>query len=194
MAQDDSPRPRTASALYATIRWVTDAAAAIAAASVLTSLALVCYSVGMRYLLNDPVPWVDEAIGYVLVASVMFAIAEALRKGEHIAVDILTDRLPARGRRVAQVAGMIAVLVTAALFLAEGWSTAMFSRMLGIRSIGYLDVPIWIVQLLVPLGGALLLLAAIAELVRVLAGLPGDEEEAESVDDLALRHKPPGID
>ena len=89
---------------------------------------------------------------------------------------------------------MIAVLVTAGLLLFEGWDTAMFSRMLGIRSIGYLDVPIWIVQLLIPLGGALLLLAAIAELVRVLAGLPSEEEQAESIDDLALRHQPPGID
>jgi len=185
---------RFAALLYTLVRRLTDAAAAIGAACVLLTLVLVCYAVGMRYLANQPQSWIDELVGYVLVASVMLAIAEALRKGEHIAVDILTDKLPARGKRIVQLVGMIAVLVTAGLLLLEGWDTAMFSRMLGIRSIGYLDVPIWIVQLLIPLGGLLLLLAAIAELVRVLAGLPSEEEEVESIDDLALRHQPPGID
>ena len=187
-------RTSAASVIYAAVRRITDAAAALAALSVLVSLALVCYSVGMRYVLNDPVPWVDEAIGYVLVASVMLAVAEALRKGEHIAVDILTDKLPARGKRIVQLFGLVAVIATAALLTYDGWDTAMFSRMLGIRSIGYLDVPIWIVQLLIPLGGLLLLLAALAGLVRALAGLPPEEDEAESIDDLALRHQPPGID
>ncbi|MBI3710458.1 MAG: TRAP transporter small permease [Proteobacteria bacterium] len=182
---------RVARAIYAAIRRLTDAAMAVAAASVLFSLALVCYSVLMRYFANRPVPWVDEMVGYVLVASVMFAIAEALRKGEHIGVDILTERLPPRARRAIYVLGMVAVAVTAGALVVEGWTTAAFSKMLGIRSIGYLATPIWIVQAMVPIGGALLLLAALAELVRVAAGLPPDEEETASTADAP---KATGID
>jgi TRAP-type C4-dicarboxylate transport system permease small subunit len=169
-----------AALLYAAIRRLTDAAAGVAALSVLVSLGLVCYSVAMRYVAGTPVPWVDEAVGYVLVASVMFAIAEALRKGEHIAVDILTGRLGARARRAAYVAGLIAVVVTAAIFLAEGWEMVAFSRMIGIRSIGYLDIPIWTVQIMVPIGGALLLLAAYAELLRIFARLPAQDPAEET--------------
>lgn len=177
MATDRQDQPGFASFIYNAVRWLTDAAAGIAALSILASLLLVCYSVGMRYAFNDPVPWVDEAVGYVLVASVMFAIAEALRKGEHIAVDILTERLGPRAKRVVHVMGLVAVIATAGVLMIEGWAMVAFSQMIGIRSIGYLDIPIWTVQLMVPLGGALLLLAALAEFVRLSAGLPAEDTE-----------------
>jgi TRAP-type C4-dicarboxylate transport system permease small subunit len=173
---------RLAAAIYAVVRWLTDAAMAAAAASVLLSLALVCYSVLMRYFANRPEPWVDEAVGYVLVASVMFAIAEALRRGEHIAVDVLTEKLPPAGRRAVYAFGMVAVAVTAAALVYEGWGMVEFSRMIGIVSIGYLEIPIWIPQALVPLGGVLLLLAALAELVRLAAGLPPAHEPKPALD------------
>lgn len=164
------------SRIYRAVRRLTDAAAALAAASVLVSLALVCYSVAMRYLAGAPEPWVDEMVGYVLVASVMFAIAEALRRGEHISIDLLTRKLGARSRRASRALGLVAVAATAAVLLAEGWDMVAFSRMVGIRSVGYLDLPIWTVQVMVPLGGALLLLAAFAELLRLAAGLPAEDD------------------
>jgi TRAP-type C4-dicarboxylate transport system permease small subunit len=154
------------------IRLLTDAAAAAAAASVLVMLALVAYSVGMRYLLNRPQVWVDELVGFMLVGSVMFAVAEALRRGEHISIDLLTEKLGPRGKRAAAVFGLLAVLATAAALLWEGWETVAFARMLGLMTEGYVTLPLWLLQLMIPLGGALLLLACLAELLRIAAGLP----------------------
>ena len=50
----------------------------LAAASLLVSMALIGYSVVMRYFLNQPIAWVDELAGYLLVGSVMLAAADAL--------------------------------------------------------------------------------------------------------------------
>lgn len=161
-----------ANVVYRAIRWLTDAAAAVAAASVLVMLALVAYSVGMRYLLNRPQVWVDELVGFLLVGSVMFAIAEALRRGEHISIDLATGRLGARGKRIAAAVGALAALATAAAMLWEGWETVAFARMLGLMTEGYITLPLWLLQLMVPAGGALLLLACLAELLRIAAGLP----------------------
>lgn len=177
--RQDPPIKRIAARVYAVVRLITDVAMALAALSVLVSLVLVCYSVAMRYFFARPEPWVDEAVGYVLVASVSFAIAEALRKGEHISVDILTERLGSRGQRFVQVLGLLAVTLTAIILVSEGWEMVAFSRMAGIRSIGYLAIPIWTAQALVPAGGALLLLAALAELLRLAAGLPGEVPASE---------------
>ena len=44
--------------------------------------------------------------GYLLVASVMLAAADALFGGEHIAVDIVTERLAPRGKRIAFLFGL----------------------------------------------------------------------------------------
>ncbi len=164
-----------AALIYRAIRLLTDAAAAVAAASVLVMLALVSYSVAMRYLLNAPKPWVDEMVGFLLVGSVMFAVAEALRRGEHISIDLLTDKLGPRARRAAAVFSLLAVLVTAAALAWEGWETVAFARMLGLMTDGYVTLPLWTLQLMLPIGGVLLLLACLAELLRIAAGLPPEE-------------------
>ena len=164
---------RTAHLTYRAIGLLVEAGGWLAGLAVLVSLALVAWSVGLRYFLNQPEPWVDEAVGYVLVLCVMGAIADALRRGEHISVDLLTERLTPRWRTVSRVAGHLAALAVAAILVVEGWQMVAFSKMIGIRSIGYLDLEIWTMQLMVPAGGVLLGLAALAELLREAAGLPG---------------------
>jgi C4-dicarboxylate transporter, DctQ subunit len=149
---------------------------ALSALALLVSFALVVYSVAMRYLLNQPIPWVDELVGYLLVAIVMLAAADALRRGEHIAVDIITERLGPRGRTITAFSGLIAVAVAGAALVYGGLDTVSFTQMLGIRSTGYLAVPMHIPQFLIPLGGGLLFLAAIGGLLRMLLGQPPAEE------------------
>lgn len=144
----------------------------VAAAGLLASLALVAYAVGMRYFLNSPVPWTDELVGYLLVAIVMLAAADSLRRGEHIGVDVLTERLGERGRRITAAFGLLTVLVTGVALAVEGWETVEFTKMLGILSTGYLQMPMHIPQALVPIGGSLLALAAVAGLARMAVGRP----------------------
>jgi C4-dicarboxylate transporter DctQ subunit len=87
-------------ALERLVRALARVGVALAAASLLVSMALIGYSVVMRYFLNQPIAWVDELAGYLLVGSVMLAAADALLGEEHISVDILVERLSARGRHV----------------------------------------------------------------------------------------------
>jgi C4-dicarboxylate transporter, DctQ subunit len=149
---------------------------ALSAAVLLTSFGLVVYSVGMRYLLGRPVPWVDEMVGYLLVALVMLAAADAMRRGEHIAVDLITDRLPPAGKTIMTVVALVAVTFCGAVLVIAGLETAAFTQLLGIRSTGYLNVPMHIPQLLIPVGGGLLALAAIGALLRMAIGLQPDVE------------------
>ena len=141
---------------------------ALAAVGLIASMFLIAYSVVMRYFLNLPVTWVDELVGYLLVASVMLAAADALRHGEHIAVDILTERLGGRGRRLVTLAGLVAVALAAALLTVEGWDMVAFSRMVGLLSNGKLAVPMWLPQLAVPVGAALLGAAAVVAFLLAL--------------------------
>ena len=147
-------------------------AMALAAIALITSLGMIVYSVGMRYVLNTPQVWVDDIVGYLLVAIVMLAAGDVMRRGEHIGVDMLTNMLGATGKRIAAVWALLAVLVTAVFFVVEGWETVSFSKMLGIRSHGHVDVPMYMVQMLIPIGGALLALASISGLLRAAIGEP----------------------
>ncbi|WP_158014377.1 TRAP transporter small permease [Thauera phenolivorans] len=154
------------------VGWVCTFAMGLAALGLLTSLGLISYSVAMRYLFNSPVVWVDDVIGFVLVAIVMLAAGDALRKGEHIGVDFLTARLQGRIRKIAAVWSMIAVLVTAGFLVVDGWNTASFAKTLGLMSHGQVEIPMYLLQMLMPIGGALLFLAAILALLRTLCGMP----------------------
>ena len=145
-------------------------AAAIGALALIASLALVFYSVLLRYLFNRPQPWIDELAGYLLVATVMLAAAEALRRDEHIAVDLMTAKLGPAGRRRVALAGFAAMAVTAALILAGGWEMVAFSNMVGLISEGYLAVPKAWPESLVPIGAGLLLLAALVGFLNLLVG------------------------
>lgn len=159
---------------------------ALAALALLASLVLIVYSVVMRYFLNQPAAWVDELVGYLLVACVMLAAADALLQGEHLAVDLLTERLGAPGRRRTLLAGLVAVALCGVLLAVEGWDMVAFSRMVGLKSNGYMAVPMWIPQLLIPIGALLLLLAAVVALHAAARGEAGQSD--------ATPHPPAGIE
>jgi len=165
----EGPALRALSRLVATLA---GAAMALAAAGLLVSLALIGWSVVMRYVFNDAPVWVDEAVAMALVAIVMLAAAQALRDGEHIAVDLLVGRLGPTARRWAQAWGAVATAAIAIVLVVNGWGTAMLAKTLGLLTEGTLEWPTWILMLLMPVGGALLLLAAVEVLWRTAIGAP----------------------
>jgi TRAP-type C4-dicarboxylate transport system permease small subunit len=168
-------------ALLRLTRRVAHLALGLSAAALLASLAVIVYGVVRRYVFNTPVAWTDELVGYLLVASVMLAAADALLGGEHISVDIVSERLGWRARRIAYLFGLVAVAGSGVLLMVEGLGMVRFSRQVGLRSNGDLAVPLWIPQSLVPLGALLLLLAAVAAFVGAWRGDAAPSREAPSV-------------
>lgn len=161
------------------IEWINTAAMTLSAAAVLVSLALIGWSIVMRYVFNRPPVWVDEVVGFLLVGIVMLAAADVLRRGEHISVDVLTANLRGRARLWAQAWASLSALAAAVLLVVNGWETAMFSRMLDVRAEGYLEVPVYWLMLLLPLGGLLLALSAAEALARLATGsLPQAEQRS----------------
>ncbi len=160
------------------IALLNSAAMTVSAAGVLVSLALIAWSVVMRYVFNRPPVWVDEVVGFMLVGIVMLAAAEVLRRGEHIGVDLVTANLSGRARLWLQAWSSASVLAVALIFIINGWQTAMFSKMLGIVTEGHLELQVYWLMLLLPLGGLLMLLTAIEALVRLALGAPSLADSA----------------
>lgn len=144
------------------------AGAGLAALLVLAMLAITSYGVVMRYVLDAPVTWSDELAGYLVVAMVMLGTADALLRGEHISVDLLTDRLRGRARTALAVWGMACVLALAGALGYAGLLTVGFSYDFGMYSEGYLEAPLWIPQCFLLVGAALLALAAAARILGLL--------------------------
>ena len=143
-----------------------------AAISLLVSLALIGWAVVMRYAFNAAPVWVDEVVGFALVAIVMLAAAQTLRRGEHIGVDLLTTRLSSAGRRWSRIWAALATGIIAGVLIFNGWGTARLARTLGLLTEGSLEWPTWWLMMLMPIGGTLLLLAAVEALWRAAVGAP----------------------
>src|SRR3546814_8248173 len=95
----------------------------------------------------------------------MLSAPDVLRKNGHIGVDVLVGALPARFARWAAAWSSISVLMVAALLLVNGWKAVALSRMIGVLTEGHLELPVWTLQLFLPLGGVLLCLVA-TEMLR----------------------------
>jgi TRAP-type C4-dicarboxylate transport system permease small subunit len=152
------------------VAFLSSAAMALSAAGLLLSLCLIGWAVVMRYVFNAAPVWVDEVVGFLLVAIVLLAAAQTFRRGEHIGVDLLVDRLPAKGKRWALGWAAIVTAVMALVLVINGWQTATLARTLGLVTEGHLEWPTWWLMLLMPVGGALLLLATIESLWRAVTG------------------------
>ncbi len=140
-----------------------------AAAACLGCLGVICYSVVLRYFFGRPQPWADEIVAWLMVATVMLAMPEAQRRGEHVAVDSVTVRLTGRWRAALALFGVATVAATAGILIYEGLAMVAFSRMVGMAS-NISAVPMWWVQALVPIGFALLLLVAFLQFWRLAQG------------------------
>ncbi|WP_437880886.1 TRAP transporter small permease [Pseudomonas sp. LRF_L74] len=143
----------------------------LAALCVLGALCVIAYSVVCRYLLNQPSLWVDEVVGYLVLGIVMFGCSAALREGRHIGVDLLTERLRGKWRTLATAWGHASVLAVAIFLVSNGWQTAQFSREMDIVSNGHLELPMFWLQMLMPLGGGMLALVSLDSLLRLACGL-----------------------
>jgi len=143
-------------------------AMAIAAACLLVALALIVWAIVMRYAFNAAPTWVDDIAGFALVAVVMLAATETLRRGEHIGVDVLVTHLSPVGRRWANGWAALATAAIAIVLIAKGWEASALARQLGLLTEGQLEWPTWCLMLFMPLGGTLLLLAAIEALWRAI--------------------------
>ncbi len=150
------------------VRWVAYACASVATAMLVAIAGVVGYGVFVRYVLGAPEPWTDELVSYLLVYVVMLGAAEVIRRGDSITVDLLTTRLGPRWQRAVEIWGMAAVVVVASVWIYSGWDMVAFSARIRMVSEGYLAVPLTWVQFAIPLGGALIALAALYRLVQAL--------------------------
>jgi TRAP-type C4-dicarboxylate transport system permease small subunit len=155
-----------------------DLAMALSAIGLLASLVLIAWAVVMRYIFNQAPVWVDEVVGFLLVGIVMLAAASTYRRDEHIGVDLLVSRLTGRARRWMVGWAALTTALVAIVLIRNGWETASLARTLGLLTEGNLEWPQWLLMLMLPVGGVLLLLTTVETFWRSVADqLPGHSQD-----------------
>ncbi len=136
---------------------------------------IVAYEVVMRYVFLAPTRWVEEIARVLQIYGVFLACAWLVGRREHIRITALTARVRPAIRAWFE---RIALLCIAAIAAACTWASVELIRF-SIDMAQYTDsvlaLPMWLVQLPVPVGLALVTAQAIACIVWSGDGSRADE-------------------
>jgi TRAP-type C4-dicarboxylate transport system permease small subunit len=157
--------------MLAAAGWLARIAGGLAALGTLCTLALIGAAVFARYVFGMPQPWMEKVGGWLVIAIACLSAAEVQRRGEHIGVDIFTERLRGGWKRASDVAGLASVALVGAVLVAAGLETIEFSLLVGMMTeVG--TIPSWWMQVALPVGALLLLTMAMAQIWTALRDRP----------------------
>lgn len=143
-------------------------------------LAAVLLSAGnavSRYALSLTSNGLLEAQWYMFGGIVFLGAAHTLRRNEHVRVDVVYSLLPARGRLLIDIFGLILFLLPATIFLGWlCWPVFMRAFRLSEMSSNYGGLLRWPILAVLPFGFALLTLQGVSELIKRVAALAGASE------------------
>lgn len=119
----------------------------------------------------------DAYAGYAMAAASFFALAHTLKRGEHIRVTLILQRLPAGSRRVMEILCLAVALFLVGYFSWFAWDMVYWSWEFDSKSDAMDASPLWIPQMAMSLGATALTIAFADELVQVLQGRDARESD-----------------
>ncbi|MBS1210554.1 MAG: siaT 2 [Proteobacteria bacterium] len=129
-------------------------------------------AVFMRYILNDPLQWVEEVLIAIYIWAIMLGAASAMKHRGHVSIDALVMALPKRAQRYVQFFNDVVSIVVLSMFGWLGLQLAMAAQdkitpILGIKYI-YVDFA-------VPIGAFWMVIYLLIHLVRDIRQASNEE-------------------
>lgn len=131
---------------------------------------LMATNVVLRYLFSYGSVWAQELEWHLLAPLILFAIAYALQKGEHVRVDVMYAKFSPRGKAAVGVAEAVLCLAISIIIV---WLSLAYVQQAYVIDEKSADpgglTHRWILKALIPAGFVLVALQSIAEIVKNVA-------------------------
>jgi TRAP-type mannitol/chloroaromatic compound transport system permease small subunit len=131
------------------------------------------WEVFVRYVLNDPTSWAFD-FSYIMYGALFYmAGAYTLSRGGHVRADMFSRTWPPRVQATVELVLYIIFFFPGVISLVySGWSYGYDSMRIHEMSINSpVGIPIWQIKMLIPVGGALIGLQGVAEVLRCIVCL-----------------------
>lgn len=128
------------------------------------------WEVFVRYVLDDPTSWAFDW-SYIMYGGLFYmAGAYTLSRGGHVRADMFSRLLPNRWQAGIELVLYIVFFFPGVLSLVySGWSYGNDAMRIHEMSINSpVGIPIWQIKMLIPVGGALVALQGLAEVMRCI--------------------------
>src|SRR5690606_19073778 len=136
---------------------------------ILTASVILFANVVARYVFNAGFPWAEELVRYQIVWMVFLGASVAARQGIHIGVDILIKLSPPPlAKLIELVVHAIAVVFCGFLVF---YGAQLIEQTFAFGQVSpALQLPMWLVQLAIPVGAALMGIRFAQQFFRTLLG------------------------
>jgi TRAP-type C4-dicarboxylate transport system permease small subunit len=131
-------------------------------AAVVAMTLLVLVQIVLRYILNVPLAWVEEMTVFLMIWMAFMGAAVGVRRGTHIAMTMLVERLPRGLARIIFYVSTVAIIAFAGVVV---WQGLLLMISVGNQRSAALGVPMIYPYLIVPLGAVLIILQACANVI-----------------------------
>jgi TRAP-type mannitol/chloroaromatic compound transport system permease small subunit len=126
------------------------------------------WEVFVRYVMDDPTSWAFD-LSYIMYGGLFFmAGAYTLSRGGHVRADMFSRTWPTRVQAGIELALYITFFFPGIIsMIISGWQYAHDSMRIKEMSINSpVGIPIWQIKMMIPVGGALMMLQGLAETLR----------------------------
>ncbi|NLS10700.1 TRAP transporter small permease [Nesterenkonia sp. MY13] len=154
----------------------------VAALAIVVLMAAIVTDVTTRYITGGSMPAMVELSESALVVAVFFGLAWAGASGAHVAVSLVTDRLPDGVNRILTVVVWLLATGFTAWMTFATYERAVSSTDRSETRMGLVEWPIWPLRWVIVIGLAAFLLVCVINLLRAVRGreiLPAAIEGAE---------------
>ena len=119
-------------------------------------------AVFMRYVLNNPLQWVEEVLIALYIWAIMLGAASAMKNRGHVSIDAFVTLLPARARRWVQRFNDVVSIIVLATF---GWLGLQLALLAGDKITPILGIKYMYLDLAVPVGAFWMVIYLVAHLL-----------------------------
>lgn len=142
--------------------------------SFIVLISLVFIEIVSRYIFSSSVGWSAELSRYLLIWITWISVSYTIRKREHIRITLVVDRFPPKLQKITELLVLIAWSAFAFVMAVVGTDVVLSIKMLGQKT-STLGIQMWIVYLIIPVAGVLMIIRLIQQAYFVIkdkTGLP----------------------
>jgi TRAP-type transport system small permease protein len=159
------------------IERLSSAGGLISGITILLMSGLILLEVIMRSVTGISILIAEEYSAYLLVVFGSMALAYTFKSEGHIRVDLILSKLPDRGRSIVHLCCSILGSSVFVFVACQAWGQCYGSWLSHETSMYYSKTPLWLPQLSIFLGSALMALQLLSEVVSQFRSLGKTQEE-----------------
>jgi TRAP-type C4-dicarboxylate transport system permease small subunit len=138
----------------------------LAGGSFLVMVALTCWQVFTRYILQNPSSWSEELVSYLFAWMSLFGATVVVGERGHMNIPILVERMGTTGRKFFAIFAEIIAFLFAAIILVYGGIQITTLAMGQMTSA--LGIPIGIFYIVLPVSGVLNIAYTVLNIIDIL--------------------------